>query len=375
MPLFIPVQEAVELPLLGNDDTLQRGKGRMLKWAKYVYADMNLTSVKAPVRREYGIDKRTNTVILPKKTFKISSVEVRANNGAYYPVWRNEIVGNDLVEISAAKNCACEYKCGYTLCNTIKGYVAVVSTKTDKLPNGNTISFTCVDRQAVDANGFFYSETQYPLRVYESGVWVNTVLHTESKKLCKVEVDKNGCVCDTEQNITDMCNACGANLNNLGQAPADVYPIGGNAQSYCGNPAVNSWIYYCSDKADWFSTQCGGQPHLGNNVYNISELGDKLIFPHNFGFSKVVVRTYEEPDLNNLQIPFMAIDTFVAGLKWWDARWNDKKQALAAGYAQIYASLKFGLLNELNKYTIEELRMIFTPPTFVPSFITDREWR
>ena len=34
--------------------------------------------------------------------------------------------------------------------------------------------------------------------------------------------------------------------------------------------------------------------------------------------------------------------------------------------------MKFGLLRELNKYRIEELGKIFTPPKFIPSNILSR---
>lgn len=360
MSTFIPIQEVLLLPMLGGDDYFQRRKGRLLTWSKHVYADMNMTSIKVPVRQVYQINKRTNTIDLPKKTIRVCSVEISDRYGAWYPVWRNERLDEQMVEIPAEKNCACEHKCGYALCNTIKGYVSVVTTKTDSLPNGNPISFTCVDRQAVDANGFFYSETQYPLRIFANGVWVNTVLHKEQKKMCQVEVDDNGCVCDTEKNLDLVCSCTGGNTAAI--------PYGGNSQSFCDNPAVNTWIYYCNSKLDWFSYQCGGFPRDCNNIYNISEMGDRLIFPKNFGFDKVRVRTYEEPDLNNLQIPFISVNTFILGCLFWDTQFNPKEQKLAAIYEQRYALSKFGLIGELNKYTIEEQRMMFTPPVFVPSY-------
>lgn len=360
MPTFIPVQEILLLPMLANNDYFQRSKGRLLTWAKHVYADMNMTSIKVPVRMLYSIDKRTNSVILPKKTTRVCSVEIMDRYGNKYPVWKNTRLDEKMVDIPAGKSCACEFECGYSLCNTIKGYTAVVSEETDSLPNGDPITFTCVSRQAVDANGFFYSEKQYPLRIFESGVWVDTVLHTEKKQMCEVEIDKNGCVCDSQANIDLICGCSGANIQQI--------PFGGNAQSYCDNPNVNTWIYHCSSKMDWFNTQCGGIPNMRHNIYNVSEMGDRLIFPADFGHDKALVRTYEEPDLNNLQIPFLSVNTFVMGLLYWDNQFNPNKQREAAIFGQRYAELKWGLIGELNKYTIDEQRMMFTPPVYVPSY-------
>lgn len=370
MSKFIPIQDAIKLLSLGNEDYLQRSKGRYLTWAKHVWQDMNLQTVKVAKREIFYINKRTNTVQLPCDNLQLSSVNVIDRHGVIYPVYRNDRLHDDIVSVESAKDCACEYKCGYQLCNTVKGYEAITSVKSDFLPNGNPISFTCVDRKAIDSNGFLYEETQYPLRTYLSGVWVDTVLHTEQKKLCNIDLDDNGCICDTEKNVNAICSTCcGHGESN------DGISVGGNAM--CPpSPQDDTWIYYCNTKIDWFGVQCGNYPrglnNCNNNIYNISELGDRLIFPHNFGFDKVLIRYYADVNLNDLQIPLIALDTFLIGLKWWDARFNDKKQQLADHYQQQYSRLKFGLTMELNKYRIAELRMIVTPPTYIPSFIPNR---
>lgn len=368
MARFIPLSEALDIAMLANNDLQKMSKGRLRKWSKYVFADMNLTSMKVAKREYFKINKRTNTIDLPCDFLQLSSVNV-VHCGVEIPVFRSQNVRfNDIPEVDASKDCSCEYKCGYKLCSTIKGYVAVTSTKTDKMPDGSDVSFTCVDRKACDNAGFFYEELQYPKRIYEDGVWTDTILFTEENKLCKLEVDHNGCVCDTDHNIDAVCNACG--INNAD----NPIPFGGNAEC----PPVkgqDTWIYYCNTKYDWFSVQCGCYPHgfrYGcDNVYNISELGDRLIFPHHFGWDKVIVRYYTDIDTNNLQIPFIALDTFIVGLKWWDNRFSDnmERRKLALGFEADYTKLKWGLLTELNKYRIAEMRMIFTPPVFIPSYL------
>ena len=352
------------LPMLGNQDILMRSKGRMLTWAKYVYNDMNLSTLKIAQRGQFEINKRTNSVNMPCDFTQISSVNV-VIKGVIYPVYRNDKLHDDLIDIAAAKDCGCENKCSYKLCNTIKGYEAVTTVKSDYLPDNTPISFTCVDRKAVDGQGFLVEETQYPQRIYVSGVWVDTVLHTETTKLCKLEVDEKGCVCDTDANVESCCTSCGIN---------EVIPVGGTANKSPDCDTEDTWIYYCDSKMDWLTTQCGF-PRLKcgfNNIYNISELGDRLIFPANFGFDKVLIRWFGDVSLKDMKIPLIAVDTFVAGLKWFDVKYNDKMQTLEPKYASTYARMKFGLLRELNKYRIAELKMIFTPPTYVEGTIPSR---
>jgi len=367
MGRFTHINEVVKLPMLGDSDYLMRSKGRFLTWSKLVWQDMELSTIKTPRRQLFEINKRTNTIDLPCGFTQLCSVNIIDKNGLFYPVYRNDRLHDDITEVAAADDCACEYKCGYKMCNTIKGYEAVVSTKCDKTPAGADIEFECVDRKAIDDNGFLYEQTQYPLRVYMSGVWTETVLHTENKKLCKVEVDEHGCCCDTEENINAICNACGIS--------GDYTPPVGGTASCPPDKNDKTWIYYCNSKADWFGVQCGNYPSglssECNNIYNISELGNRLIFPHNFGYDKVMVRYYVDVNLSELQIPTIAVDTFVMGLLWFDNKYstNLKKRALANGFGNDYARMKFGLLRELNKYRIAELGKIFTPPRIIPSYV------
>lgn len=369
MSRFIYPKEAVKLRMLGNADYQQRDRGRLLTWAKYVWQDMNLTTIKRTVRKRFTINKKTRSIDMPCSFLQFCSVNVEDACGNEIPVYRNQRIKDDLVDVSATKDCDCEFKCGYKLCNTIKGYEAIVSTKEDKNPDGTDVSFECIDRKGIDSQGYFYEQLQYPKRIYEDGVWVETIKYTEDKKLCKVEVDENGCCCDTDENVDALCKSCG-----IDTVDTNLCCIGGTA-SEAPSESCNTWTYYCNSKLDWFMIQCGGYPLLRNefnNIYNISELGDRIIFPHNFPWDKVILRWYEDTGLNDLQIPIISVDTFVTGLMWWDCRFSDNKQPLADKYGRQYATLKFGLVKELNKRRIAELGKIVSPSRFMPSYITGR---
>jgi hypothetical protein len=364
---FVKIKDVVDLPLLGNQDFLKRAKGRLLKWSPHVYEDLNLQTLRQAIRQEFKINKRTNTVDLPCGETELSSVSVMDKHGVIYPLYLNDRIHKDIVEIPADKDCNCEYNCGFQLCNTIKGYEAITEIKNDTLPNGSPISFTCVSKKAIDRNGFLYETVQYPMHVFTDGVWTNTVLQTDNNILCKCEVDNNGCLCDTEENLNNVCNACG--INNV----INQIPVGGNAE--CPpSKNINEWIYYCNSKFELFSVQCGQTSFLRgcDNIYNISELGNRLIFPHHFHFDKVLVRWYGTPTLKNMQIPFIAVDTFVSGIKWFDVRWDDKRQNLEQKYGADYSKLKWGLFQTLNKYTLSEVGQMLAPQKRIPSYIVNR---
>lgn len=363
MATYLTVEEAIEIVLLGNEDILQRGKMRMLKFAKYIYDDMNMNVLKTPVREYFQINKKTNSINLPCEKTSISSVNVVDRYGVIYPVWKNESLLDNIVEIAAAKDCSCEHNCGYKLCNTVKNYEATIEDIDDKMPNGDDITFTCATRKTIDGAGNLIEQKQYPQRIYESGVWVDTILYTETIRLCSVEVDDNGCVCDTEGNIDALCGTC--------VGDSSIIPFGGTAEiPPC--EGVDTWKYYCNSKADWFGVQCGIDTCCYNpftTIYNITETGDRIIFPANFGFDKVLVRYYKTAKTGEIRIPLIALDAFAMGLKWWDVRFNDKKQNLAIKYEQDYTKMKWGLFSILNKRRIAEWRMILTPPVYMASYI------
>ena len=190
-------------------------------------------------------------------------------------------------------------------------------------------------------------------------------MYTETNKLCKVETDDNGCVCDTEENLNLICNCCGINEVNT-----SLCCIGGTAET---PPKDNcdTWIYYCNNKMDWFTTQCGMYCSGSSftNIYNISELGDRLLFPPNFGWDHVIVRYYEDEGINDIKIPVIALRVFVMGLMYWDCMFNDKKQPLADKYGVQYSRMKQGLVVDMNRFRLSELAMIMFPPRTIPSYM------
>jgi hypothetical protein len=69
-----------------------------------------------------------------------------------------------------------------------------------------------------------------------------------------------------------------------------------------------------------------------------------------------------------MYIPIVAKQTFMTGLQYFSVENNDKKQGLANIYGAKYSRQKWGLFLELNKNTIDNMRMTLNPPIYVPSY-------
>jgi len=385
MPRFEPVLDVVDSLCLRSGDIARRKKGLYLDCAQDVWHDLNETTLriakrlKIPVRKEFHINKRTNSIDMPCDFLRLSSVNVVDECGTIHPVYRNLSIHDDIVDVPPEKNCACEFNCGFQLCNTVKGYVAVQSVKSDILPNSTPVSFNCIDRMVVGKNGIIYKENQYPQRIYTNGVWTDTILHTESTKMCECEVDQNGCLCDTEHNINLVCESCGIRNFNPQINPHNITGCVGGTAECPPNPNCNEWTYFCNNKMDWFTVQCGCEPRGArrnfHNIYNISENGKRLVFPHNFGFEKALVRFYEDISLDKLVIPYAAKGTFMTGLQYFATKHNPETSQIAASFGQQYSREKWGLYLDLNKMRIAELGQTIAPRSHVPSYIDHREDR
>jgi hypothetical protein len=384
MSRFEPVLDVIDSLCLRSGDTLRRKKGLYLSVAKDVWNDLNETTlriterVKIPIRKEYRINKRTNSIDLDCKFNRLSSVNIEYC-GLQYPIYRNLEINDDIVDLGAVKDCACEYNCGFNLCNTIKGYEAIQSVMTDNNPDGSVATFNCISRIAVGNNGVVYQEKQYPKRIYTNGVWTSTILYTENTEMCQCEVDDNGCLCDTPQNINSVCNSCGIKgfVNNIN--PCAPGPCIGGTASCPPQPGCDEWIYYCDNKMDWFSVQCGCFPggfgRGRSNTYNIGATGSRLVFPTDFGFEKVIVRFYKDIDLNDLQIPYFAKQTFMSGMQAFAFEYNPVDFKMSENMAGKYSRQKWGLYLELQRMRIKELGITIAPASMVPSYMDHREDR
>lgn len=350
MAKFLPIEEVLLTACLGSRDLLQQKKMQYLFLAKKVWEDLNFSTLKIANREIFKINKRTNSFTLPCNSVQLSSISYIDCNGVPQPCFRNDKIKKDIVDLSCNYNCSCRNE----LCNLIKGYEAISEVIEAEMPDNTMKSFTCVTRKSVDKNGFYYEQKQYPQRVLDEGEWVDTVLHSENVELCRLQVTENGCVEECEENYEKVIS-CGCYSNVVLGCDAEV---------------GDTWIASCGSRADLFSVEAGcsigRNRNQFTNIYTISECGDRIEFPHNFGYSEVLVRYYSDISLNDMKIPAIAEQCFIMGLKDWETIFDDTRQNLNSVYSRKYSNMKFGLLVELNKYTISEWGTILSPKRHTP---------
>jgi len=176
MSAFVTIEEVVEDACHAMDDYLLRNKMKFLKLAKRVYNDdLKINGIREPVRQFFHINKHTNSIKMPCEFQHLSGVSWQDRSGRFHPMFRNDKLNDDIVDIKAKKDCACS--CGGQLCNLIKGYESTIEEVEVETPDDSTETFTVRTMKGFDGNGWYYETVQYPMRVYEDGVWVRNELH------------------------------------------------------------------------------------------------------------------------------------------------------------------------------------------------------
>ena len=337
---FVSLVEVVEDACFAMDDYLLRNKLKFLRLGKRVWNDdLNLNSVKMPVRQFFNIDKTTNTIKMPCDYHRLSGVSWQDKNGQFHPMYRNDKLTDDIVDIKSKNNCLCD--CGGTLCNLIKSYESISEQVTVSTPNGGEESFTTYFIKGIDDNGWYYETKQYPQRVYVGGQWTSNELVTEKRELCKLELE-DGCPTDCEANVESV-TSCGCRT--------ELVRI------------TSKLDYYMMETGTWFSRDCGF-----NNIYNITEEGDRLIFPSDLPIDKVLVRFYKVNDLKDIRVPIVARATMISGILFENMRFKTDRESvlLTREFGQRYANQKFALVNELNPYNSAEKNAIMSPVAYIP---------
>jgi hypothetical protein len=337
---FISLEEVVEDACHAMDDYLLRNKMKFLRIGKRVWNDdLKLNSVKIPVRQFFQIDKRTNSIKMPCDFHHLSGVAWQDRNGQFHPMFRNDRLNDDIVDIKAKKDCACD--CGGQLCNLIKSYESISEEVTVSTPQGGEETFTTMTIKGIDGNGWYYENKQFPIRIFEDGVWVQNELKTEKRELCKLELE-NGCPTDCEANI-EAVTSCGCRT--------ELVRI------------TSKLDYYMVECGTWFSR--GGE---FKNIYNISEEGDRLLFPPDLPVDKVLVRFYKVNELKDIKVPLVARTALITGILYENMRFKTDRESvlLAREFSRKFANESFALIQELNRYNSAQKNAIMSPVAYIP---------
>lgn len=318
------VDEVIRSLMRRENDTMERNFLRYRSVARDVFRDLNLGAIKYTERRLIEVDKNTNSIKLPCNYLKLSSISVIDECDKIHTLIHNKNLTDDIVDVSAKKDCGCECGCQDSLCGTVKNYEAIIEEVTEQMPDDSEKVFQKITRKILYPDGSLRVSYTYPIRKYTDGVWTTTEDVTDEEQICKLEVKKCGCLVNNDDNETAL-NAC-CNAENI--------------------------------QTDFGCTVCDD----GSLEYNFSEQGDRIFFPSNFSFEKVLLRFYVESKVKEILVPLIAKSAYMAGLKFFASEYDDKvPQSRLATFKTGYNNKKDLLALDISKLTIAEVHKALIP--------------
>lgn len=352
MSRFITAKQLADDATFLVKDYQQMNRMRFNKLlADFVLPDLNIQAVKDVKREFMYVNKRLNSIELPCDCEKVQSVSWVDDCGKIHPLMINQALHDDIVDLGAKNDCACS--CGGDLCNMIKGYESVIIMVDAEMPDGTICTFETVNRKWYDADGVYYEQTQAPERLYEDGVWVDTVIATTDRELCRLELAPCGCVSDCDENYRKVVS-CGCSFYYCNRDCRVHIPYSAIV------PDIKSW--YHMECGAWFAGPC-----TVAGSYNLNDAGNRIIFPPHFAFDRVLVRYYYTPDNRELKIPRIAAYAAIMGIMYYDIAFDNNQAKMALLRQQQFTNSVFALILELNKYTLNNMYNMMAPKVYIPS--------
>ncbi len=324
-PRFITIRELVRGIIRREKDFTGADMLLMESIAKDIYRELNLGSIRNPVRRIISVDKRTNSIQFPDDYMTFSSISEIDECGRIEPLIINTNIKSDIVDISLVPDCGCECGCKSNLCSSIKNYELIQEDISIVMPNDTIQVFTATTRKKIMNDGSYVMETITPTQQFTDGVYTGVTMVTKDEFLCKLELEDCGCIKHCLDN-EDAVNSCS------------------NARDYT---------------VDCGCTLC---PKGDSNTYNFSEEGDRIQIDSRFRYDSVLLRYYPDKKTKDILVPIVARRTLVSGIKAEQVKFDEKAtQFRIAFWATEYNKDAFALRSLLNLVNLKTFYRNTTP--------------
>lgn len=333
-PRFITIEELVKGMLRREKDLTGIDKLLYKSVAKDIYKELNLASIKVPIRLWMNVDKRTNSITLPDNFMNFSSIEIE-ECGVRVPVIINTNLLSDIVDVSNIPDCGCDCGCQSETCSSIKNYELIQEEISIIMPDSTVKVFTETTRKKLNKDGTIVIETIKPVQQFDNGTYVGVVMETNDEFFCHVEVLPCGCVAQTKEN-DDICYSCTAAIS-----------FGVD----CG----------CNITPDHLMRKHHDERYR-HPEYNFSQEGDRIIFHHPFHYDRVLISYYANTKTKDILLPIIAMRAMVAGIKA-DMEPYDKRAVKwkADSWEDKYIRAKRVLMDQLNPINITKFNTQITP--------------
>lgn len=310
---YIPASKVIEQRCLRDEDLGLSKAAIYLSYLPTVYNDLRFDGTKKTTFKKFYINKENNTLAIPNDCMLLIAVGYYDDCGSIQGMWYNDSLPKDILfDNSQSCDCqSCDHKDSY--CSAVQEFDNV-----EDVVNINGDEYTNITKTSILHDGRIIQYTKTWVLSDGSGDSGEEVISIENtKEICSLELRKCGCIAKTQKNkehiekIYKTC--CGLSTN------------GGRFDGVCEHAK---------------------DPHS----FTLDIQGKLIVLSPHYKRDYVILKYISAiGDAGEYQVPSIALECVLAGLKYYYESNSDKAPAFTRGQNGMYHRMYTAEMKKLQR--------------------------
>jgi hypothetical protein len=310
----IPASKVIEQRCLRDEDLSMSKAPILLSYLPTVYNDLRFDGTKITVFRKYYINKENNTLPIPNDCLLLIAVGYEDACGSIKGMWYNDALPKEIL-FENRQNCDCD-TCGEEghYCSNVKEFdnVETVVTILGQEYTNTTKTYTLQDGRVI--------RTTITATLTDTGEGSgdeSVIMVEKTEQICKLDLLGCGCIAKTESNNEKI-------------------------------KTINKTCCSLSTNDGTFKTDCCFNKDADSFTLDIQ--GKLIVLSPNYARDYIILKYYSAVNsAGDYQIPSIALECVLAGLKYYYESNNPKTPPFARGQNGMYHKMYTAEQNKLKR--------------------------
>lgn len=309
---YIKASKVIEQRCLRDEDFGMTKAPILFSYLPTVYNDLKFDGTKTTTLKKYYINKENNTLAIPNDCLLLLAVGYENECGSITGMWYNDALPKEIL-FENRQDCGCDI-CGdeNTLCSSVKEF--------DNVEQVVTLfgdEYTNITKTSILEDGRILQYTKTYMASDGSGEEEEVIYVEKTEQICSLELSPCGCIAKTEANQTALSGldetCCSLSTNR-----------GRNSHDCCDNKNPNS--------------------------FTLDIQGRLIVFSPNYLRDYAIIKYVSAVNsAGDYQIPSLALEAMLAGLKYYYNSNDPKAQPFTRGQGGMFHRMYTAEMNKLQK--------------------------
>lgn len=309
---YISAGKVIEQRCLRDEDLAMSKAPILISYLPTVYNDLRFEGTKVTTFRKYYINKENNTLAIPNDCLLLIGVGYEDDCGSIKGMWYNDALPKDIL-FENRQDCACD-TCGdeNSLCSLVKEFDNVSETVFF-----NDEPYVNITKTNILEDGRILRYTKTWMMSDGSGDEEEVIYVEKDEVICSLELSPCGCIAKTVANKKT--------LDELNHSCCSMSTNDGTFDKNC-----------CTNK--------------DKNSFTLDIQGRLIVFSENYDKDYAIIKYLTAVNsAGDYQIPSLALECVLAGLKYYYETNNSKAQAFTRGQNAMFHKMYTAEMNKLKK--------------------------